>query len=152
MASVRYSDDEGTFSVTAPQGWETQKDPEGGLLLHPADGNGLLHLIPFSRDPDEDVDPGEELYAFLADQEIELEEQEVEDIFLADGSLLALCEYATEDEEEGEVYWIIGVAAAPGLLVFANYSSTEGEEADGDLVREILNSLVLGDGRGTVTG
>lgn len=143
MGQTRYADEEGNFLVTTTDGWKSEKDPEGGLLLHPPEGNGLLHLIPFSRDPEEEIDPGEELYAFLADQEIELEEQEVEDIALADGSTLALCEYATEDEEE-RVHWIIGVAATPGQLVFANYSSSAGaDEADGEAVRGILSSLVL---------
>lgn len=155
MPQERYVDAEGSFSLTVPIGWEPEKDPEGGLLLHSPEGSGLLHLIPFARDVDEEIDPGEELYAFLADQEIELEEEEVEDVPLSAGSMLALCEYAAVEEDEeveeegGHVHWIVGVAAAPGQLVFASYSCAAGEEAEGTVVREILNSLVLEGNAGT---
>jgi len=53
-----------------------------------------------------------------------------------------LLEDILENEEE-HVHWIVGVAAAPGLLVFASYSCAAGEEEEGAVVREILNSLVL---------
>jgi hypothetical protein len=160
MPSTRYTDDEGAFSITFPMGWEPERDPDGGLLLHSPAGSGLLHLIPFAQDLEEDLDPGEELYAFLADQDIELEEEEVEDIFLPDGSLLALCEYAAEEDvdeddeeaEAGEVHWIVGVAASPGILVFANYSCSAGDEAEGTVVREILTSLVLERKEGAAAG
>src|SRR5688572_24713930 len=107
MRAARYSDLEGAFSLSLPDAWEAERDPEGGLLVSSSEGNGLLHLIPFSRDPAEDLDPAEELYAFLEDQEIELEEDEVEDLELPAGGLLALCEYATEEGDEA-VYWMVG--------------------------------------------
>lgn len=143
MGSARYSDSEGTFALDVPEGWEVEKDEEGGLLVSRPEGYGLLHLIPFARDPSEEIDPAEELYAFLEDQEIELEEDEVEDLELAAGGLLALCEYGTEEGDE-RVYWMVGVAAAPGQLVFANYSCPAGEEEmERTVARDILTSLAF---------
>jgi hypothetical protein len=141
MIPRRFRDTNGTFELTLPAGWQTEPDGEGGLLLYREDGCGLLHLMPFERDPFEDLDPAEELYAFLADQEIELEEDEVDDVTLPIGSL-AICEYIADDEDEEITYWLVGVATAPGQLLFASYSCAAGEEdAESGAVREILSSL-----------
>jgi len=141
---VRYNDGEGAFEVTLPASWSAEKDGEGGLLLFGDQENALLHLMPFSRDPEEETDAADELYAFLAEHEIELEEDEVEDIDLAGGALLALCEYETDEDEE-EVYWMVGVAAAAGQILFASYSCPASEAAnESEIVREILASLTLG--------
>jgi hypothetical protein len=148
---VVYKDKEGSFEVTLPASWQTEKDGEGGLLLFTEEGNGLLHLMPFARDPNdqEDVDAGEELFAFLAEQEIELNEDEVEDVELA-GGVMALCEYAEEngddedDDGEEEVFWLVGVVVGADQIIFASYSCPLGEEeAESVLAREILGSLVL---------
>jgi hypothetical protein len=133
---VRYNDGEGAFEVTLPASWSAEKDGEGGLLLFGDQENALLHLMPFSRDPEEETDAADELYAFLAEHEIELEEDEV--------ALLALCEYETDEDEE-EVYWMVGVAAAAGQILFASYSCPASEAAnESEIVREILASLTLG--------
>jgi hypothetical protein len=140
---VQYSDSDGRFSLTLPPGWEAERDGEGGLLLYASEGHGLLHLMPFHRESGEEVDPADELYAFLADQDIELEEDEVADVELASGGALAWCEYEADEEDE-EVYWLVGVATAPGTLVFASYSCASGEETfEADTVRDILTSLVF---------
>lgn len=129
--------------MTLPPGWEAERDGEGGLLLFASEGPGLLHLMPFEREPEEEVDPADELYAFLADQEIELEEDEVADVELPTGGSLALCEYE-EDEDDEEVYWMVGVATAPGHLVFASYSCASGEEEmEAETVRGILTTLAF---------
>ena len=106
----------------------------------------MLHLMLFRRDPLEELDPAEELYAFLENEEIELEEDEVEDVDLGGTGSLAVCEYLEEEEEEegedGEVYWLIGVATAPGRLLFASYScSAEERERERDAIRGILSSI-----------
>lgn len=136
------------FEVRIPEGWTAEADADGGIDLVGPSGIGLLHLISFPRDREEDFDPGEELYIFLEDQGIELAEDEIEDIELPDGAELALCEYASEEEEEteeGETYWMVGVAGAPGKLVFCNYSCPASEaEAEREAVVAILRSLRLG--------
>jgi len=133
------------FRRSIPPGWLDESDGEGGRSIYREDGAGLLTLISFPGDSDEDLDPAEELYAFLEEQGIEIEEDEVEDIDLADGGSLALCEYLEEEDEdegEGEVYWLVAVAAWPGQLVFASYSCPEGEGGgEIDEVRAILGSL-----------
>jgi hypothetical protein len=142
--TVRYQDAEGSFELALPADWQTENDGEGGLLLYAGEGNGLLHLMPFGREPEDEVDAADELYAFLAEHEIELQEDEVEDIDLAGGEgALALCEY--EEEEDGEeVYWLVGVAAGIGQIIFASYSCPSGqEEKESEVVREILSSLVF---------
>lgn len=143
MRPARYDDSEGSFTLYVPQDWDAERDEEGGLLVSSDEGNGLLHLIPFGRESGDHVDPAEELYAFLEDQEIELEEDEVEVLDLPAGGLLAVCEYVAEDGDES-VYWIMAVAAAPSRLVFASYSCPEGEEeGERAAVRDILTSLDL---------
>src|SRR5690606_23016190 len=67
MRSARYRDIDGSFELSLPVSWEAERDGEGGLLLFASEGHGLLHLMPFERDVDDDADPAEELYAFLAD-------------------------------------------------------------------------------------
>jgi phosphoribosylaminoimidazole (AIR) synthetase len=151
MASSRYRDGEGGFALDLPEGWVAERDGEGGILVSAEDGVGLLHLVAFDGDPATDADPAEELYAFLAEQEIELEEDEVEDVELAGEASLALCEYlATNEEDEEEiVFWMVGVATAAGRLVFASYSCVSGEEAaERETVRSILASLELEPGGG----
>jgi len=144
MIERTHRDAEGGFAITVPAGWEVERDGEGGVLLTAHDGQGLLHLMPFERDPSEDLDPAEELYAFLAEHEIELEEDEVEDIDLPETASLALCEYVADDEDES-VYWMVGVATSPGRLVFASYSCTAGdEEQEVEVVKRILSSLSFG--------
>jgi hypothetical protein len=62
---------------------------------------------------------------------------------LAGGAEMALCEYLTEDEDAGEnLYWMVGVAAAPGRLVFATYFCPAGQEArEREAVRGALGAL-----------
>jgi hypothetical protein len=143
MQTARYEDAEGSFSFGLPDGWESASDEDGGLSIARDGGAGLLHLIAFRRELAEELDPAEELYAFLANQDIEVEEEEIEDLELPAGGLLATCEYAAEEADEA-VYWLVAVAAAPGQLVFASYSCPIGEEdAEADQVLEILKSVVF---------
>jgi hypothetical protein len=145
MSAVRYRDEEGGFALVLADGWSAGRDEEGGLLLSAADGAGLLHLIAFEREEAEEADPAEELYAFLEDQEIELEEDEVEDFELHGTGSMALCEYLAEDAEE-TTFWLVGVATAPGRLVFVSYSSpAEAAEEEREAVRAMLATLSLGD-------
>jgi hypothetical protein len=136
-----YRSHDGTFSVQLPDGWLTEPDAEqGGVELWHPDGAGELSLLAFPLAPGEPPDPGEELYAFLDEHEIELEEDDIEDLELSDGGELALCEYLTEDEDSGEaVYWLVGVGALPGALVFANYTCAAGEE---EIEREVVHSIL----------
>jgi len=138
----RYVGPDGAFEVALPSGWSAESDEEeGGLLISAEGGDGLLHLMPFERGKGEVVDPAEELYAFLEDQEIELEEDEVEDIELHGEAAAAICEYISEDGEE-ETYWLVGVATGPGQLLFASYSCPLGlEERERETVRAILKSI-----------
>src|SRR5687768_6228110 len=89
------------FSLTLPEGWVAEPDEEEGVSVYAPEGVGLLHLVAFPAD-DEPQDPADELYAFLEEQGIEIEEDEVEDVELAAGGELALCEYLSEEEEEDE--------------------------------------------------
>lgn len=142
---VPYRDEEAGFSLVLPAGWIVEEDGEGGILLFRENGSGLLHMIPFERAPEEEADPAEELYAFLAEQEIELEEDEVEDLELPGIGSASVCTYIEEDDEES-VFWLIGVATAPGRLVFSSYSCTAGEEGEEvDAVLEILGTLTFSD-------
>jgi hypothetical protein len=141
MSTARYREVDGSFEIALPEGWVVERDGEGGLMVSSEGGFGLLHLMPFEREAGEFVDPGEELYAFLEDQDIELEDDEVEDIALAGDGLLAVCEYEAEEADE-RVHWLIGVAAAPGQLLFASYSCPADEAAEeSDQVRRILISI-----------
>jgi hypothetical protein len=134
------------FSVVVPPGWEAERDlEEGGLDIWDPEGPGDLHLVGFSNPGSDPSDPAEELYAFLEDQGIELEEDEIEDFELADGGALAICEYLAEEEAEegGEVgYSLLGVAALPGWLVFAQYTCEAGtENAERSDVLALLRSI-----------
>lgn len=139
-----------TFEFEIPEGWQAEPDEEEGLQAGRVDGAGLLHLIGFEQDTAEALDPAEELYIFLEDQGIQLEEDEIEDLELESGAELSLCEYLSEDdEEEGEgdaetTYWLVAVATVPGNLVFASYTCPAGrEDEERETVREILTTLRL---------
>ena len=138
MTPRAYRDELGGFELHLPDGWTSEQDGEGGVLIFREDGVGLLHLMPFDREPDEEPDPGEELYAFLAEQEIEIEEDEVEDVDLDGTGSLAMSEYLAEEPDE-VVYWLVGVATAPGRLIFASYSCTSSER---DLERQTVTDLL----------
>ncbi|HEX6369656.1 MAG TPA: hypothetical protein VF006_12120 [Longimicrobium sp.] len=142
----RVRDPDGRFTLVPPPGWSTAPDEEdGGLEVWPAEGAGTLHLMSFDAGDDDFPDPAEELYAFLDDRNVELEEDEVADVPLDDGGELAIAEYEAEDEDEGDVtYWLVGVATGPGALVFATYLCPAGEhEAEAELVRASLATLRL---------
>jgi hypothetical protein len=142
----RVRDPDGRFTLVPPPGWSTAPDEEdGGLEVWPAEGSGTLHLMSFDAGDDDFPDPAEELYAFLDDRDVELEEDEVADVPLGDGGELAIAEYEAEDEDEGDVtYWLVGVATGPGALVFATYLCPAGEhEAEAELVRASLATLRL---------
>lgn len=138
-----------SFDFEIPDGWEAEPDEDGGVAVAREDGHGLLHLIAFEQASAEVPDPAEELYIFLEDQGIELEEDEIEDLELTSGAELSLCEYLSEDEEEDPqeremTYWLVAVATAPGNLVFANYTCPAGEEDhEREVVRGILATLRL---------
>ena len=142
----RFADPQGGFEIVLPAGWTAAPDPEeGGVELSHPDGAGVLHLIGIPQPDDEFPDPAEELYAFLEDRGVELEEDEVEDLILEDGAEMALCEFVSEDEEEGDrTFWMVGVATSPGHLVFATYFCAAGEEEEERAqVTSALNSLRL---------
>ena len=126
----RHLDPDGLFDLVVPPGWSAAPDEEdGGLEVWDEQGAGTLHLIAFAQGSEEFPDPAEELYAFLDERSVELEEDEVEDVPLEDGSELALCEFASEDEEDGEaLFWMVGVATTPGTICFATYFCAAGEE------------------------
>lgn len=139
----RCTDPDGRFTLAAPPGWSAAPDEDqGGLEVWREDGAGTLHLVSF--DSDEFADPAEELYAFLEDRGVELEEDDVDDVAL-DGGEMSLAEYEAEDEEEGDAtFWLVAVATAPGTLVFATYLAPAGEqEAEAELVRASLATLRL---------
>jgi hypothetical protein len=146
MSNVqRVQDPEGRFTLVAPPGWSAAADEEdGGVEVWPEEGAGTLHLISFDAG-DDFADPAEELYAFLSDRDVELEEDDVTDVALEDGSELAFAEYEAEDEDEGDAtFWLVGVASGPGALVFATYLCPAGEhEAEAELVRAALATLRL---------
>ena len=133
------------FTLRVPAGWDAERDEEEGVLVGAEEGPGLLHLVHFPGSGDEVADPAEELYAFLEEQEIEIEEDDVEDLDLAGGIELSYCEYLSEeDEEEAATYWLVGVATGPGNLVFVSYSCPAGEEAEErETVLDILSTLTL---------
>ncbi len=142
--AARRKDPEGRFDLVIPTGWEAAADEEdGGLEVWREDGVGTLHLVSIPQDEDYFADPAEELYAFLEDRGVELEEDEVEDVPLADGAEMALCEYESEDEDDGEtLYWIVAVATAPGALVFATYFCPAAEmEREREAVRAALETV-----------
>jgi hypothetical protein len=153
MNSSRKVEIAGGAEAELPAGWEWEVDEEGGVNLMPETGVGLLHLVTFEQEPGDVADPAEELYAFLEDQGIELEEDEVEDVELTGDAHLALCEYITEqeepesddeDEDEPSTFWLVGVATAPGNLLFGSYSCRAGEqEPEREVVRAILASVRL---------
>jgi hypothetical protein len=136
------SADGGEYTVRVPAGWTAERDvEEGGLEISRPQGSGVLHLVAFTHSGGASTDPAEELYAFLEEQEIELQEDEVEDLTLDCGSELALCEYL-EEEEDGAAYWMVGVAALPEVLVFAHYSCDAGEEREERaMIREVLRTI-----------
>ena len=132
------------FSVALPPGWLAEPDEEEGVSVYAPEGTGLLHLVSFEHDGAEPADPAEELYAFLEEQGVEIEEDEVEDLDLAGGAELSYCEYLAEEEDEESTYWLVGVATGPGTLVFVNYSCPAGEEEkERDAVHALLSSLQL---------
>jgi len=142
--STRHQDPDHRFDLVLPTGWSAAPDREdGGLEIWNETGVGTLHLIAFPQDGF--PDPAEELYAFLEERGVELEEDEVEDVVLDDDGELALCEYVSEDEEDGEsLYWMVGVATAPGVLAFATYFCPAGqEEQERTVVRAALETLRL---------
>ncbi|HEY0019975.1 MAG TPA: hypothetical protein VGC13_26985 [Longimicrobium sp.] len=141
----RVRDPEGRFTLVAPPGWSAAADEEdGGVEVWPEEGAGTLHLISFDAG-DDFADPAEELYAFLSDRDVELEEDDVTDVALEDGGELAFAEYEAEDEDEGDAtFWLVGVASGPGALVFATYLCPAGEhEAEAERVRAALATLRL---------
>jgi hypothetical protein len=143
MNRVKYRESDGSFELNLPDGWELERDEEGGILISREDGCGILHVMPFERELGEETDPAEELYAFLEDQEIELQEDEVEDIDLAATGLGAVCEYLAEEGDE-LVHWLVCVATGPGQLLFASYSCpAEDEEGEAEIerIRDVLGSL-----------
>ena len=149
MPGNRYHDREGGFSVLLPKGWTAEADPEeGGSVLFDPDGAGSLHLLGFPAPADEPPDPAEELFAFLDEEGIELEEEDVDDLPLDAPAAMAVCEYITEPEnggaDEESTFWLVGVATAPERLVFATYSCAAGEEAaEREKVLSTLASLRL---------
>src|SRR5688500_16349900 len=72
-ATVRVTIDP-AFDIDVPEGWTAAADEEGGVSVSGPEGTGLLHFIAFAQPLNEDLDPAEELYVFLEDQGIELEE------------------------------------------------------------------------------
>lgn len=141
----RIRDPDGRFSLVPPAGWQHAPDDDaGGMEVWHEEGAGTLHLMSFDGG-DDFADPAEELYAFLDERDVELEDDDVEDVALADGSELALAEYEAEDEDEGDAtFWLVGVASAPGALVFATYLCPAGaQEQEAELVRAALATLRL---------
>lgn len=148
---TRYVDPEGGFDLRIPDGWSAEPDPEeGGVEIWSPEGVGMLHLIGFPHESEQPTDPAEELYSFLYEQGVGLEEDEVEDIELAGGAEMAICEYIGQEEgidgiEEESAFWLMGVAAGPGFLVFASYSCPAGEEEiEREAVHATLASLRIG--------
>lgn len=135
----RYVDPAGAFEITLPAGWEADPDPEEeGVEFVGPEEVGVLHLMAFPQPEEMSADPADELYAFLAEEGIEIEEDEVDDLELHGGAEMALCEFVHEGDEPGEeagddeedepAFWLVGVATAPGWLVFVTYICPVGEE------------------------
>lgn len=148
MASEERLVVEDSFEVRVPPGWTYEMDEEGGVLLGSGSGTGLLHMVSFEQGREEVMDPAEELYVFLEDQGVELEEDEVEDLELPGGSELAYCEYLTEEDdaesedEEASTFWLVGVATGPGVVVFCSYSCPAGsQDTEREGVLAILRSI-----------
>jgi hypothetical protein len=145
---ARFKDPEGLFELELPLGWSAEPDPEeGGFELTGEDGPGVLHLMAFEQPETLGTDPAEELYSFLAEEGIEIEEEDVEDLDLPDGWGMAVCEFVSEPEEAGEdesLFFTIGVGTAPGILLFATYTCPDGEEEqERDELRGLLGSIRL---------
>lgn len=127
----RHVDREGGFDVAVPEGWDVETDEaDGGLEMSHPTGAGVLHLMGFEQDDEEFADPADELYAFLQERDVELQEDEVQDLPLDGDAEMSFCEFTAEDEEEEghPTFWLVGVATAPGRLVFATYMCADGEE------------------------
>jgi len=136
-------DPEGRFELRLPPGWQAATDEDGdGVEVWREDGAGTLHLISFDTDDGEFPDPAEELYAFLQERGVELEDDEVDDVPLG-GAEMALCEFLSEDEDDGDsLFWLVGVATAPGTLVFGTYFCPAGREnEERELVRDALGGM-----------
>lgn len=146
MSEIKRVEIDPNFSLVLPAGWVAEKDEEEGVAVFLPEGPGLLHLVAFPDPGDDMLDPAEELYAFLEEQGVEIEEDEVEDIELGEGAELSYCEYISEDEGESDesTYWLVGVATGPGRLIFVNYSCAAGdEEQQREVLRDLLRSLRL---------
>lgn len=151
MSDSRFAAPDGGYDLLLPQGWEVVQGEEGDVDLHHPEGAGTLSLVHFAGEPDAEVDPADELYAFLAEQEIEIQEEEVEDVLLDGDGELAYCEYGTEGDEgeEDAMYWLTGVAVGGGGLVFVTYTCPAGEEAEEiEVVRRMIGSLRIPAGSG----
>lgn len=147
-------DPEGRFELRLPPGWQAASDEDGdGVEVWREDGAGTLHLISFDTDDGEYPDPAEELYAFLDERGVTLEDDEVDDVPLA-GAEMALCEFLSEDEDDGEsLFWLVGVATAPGTLVFGTYFCPAGREAEErELVRDALGAMKVRGGPAPAEG
>ena len=138
------------FDLDLPNGWTAEPDEEGGIAVTGHAGIGLLHLIAFEQSGGELLDPAEELYIFLEDQGVELEEDEIEDLELPSGGELSLCEYLSEDEDEEDqegletTYWLVAVATSPGILVFVSYTCpADAVDSERESIRSILGTLRL---------
>jgi hypothetical protein len=135
---------DGTFQIRVPPGWQAEWDAEEGTVeLWNPEGAGDLSLLGFAAGAAPPPVPAEELYVFLDEHDIELQEDEVEDMELSEGGELAYCEYVSEDEQSGEAtFALVGVGSVPGALVFADYTCAAGEEgAELEQVHAILGSL-----------
>lgn len=138
------------FDIDLPEDWTAVPDEDGGIGVTGPEAVGLLHLIAFEQTAGELLDPAEELYIFLEDQGIELEEDEIEDLDLPSGAELSVCEYLSEgDEDEDQqppetTYWMVAVATVPGNLVFGSYTCPATEvDAERETIRSVLMSLRL---------
>lgn len=145
---MTFRDPDGHFSLQLPSGWLAEPDPEaGGVEVYHPDGVGTLHLLAFPGDPDDFLDPAEELYAFLDEQGVELQDEEVEDLDLVGDAEMAYTEYVAEaddGEDDEPTFHLMAVATTPGTLVFASYSCPAGQEdRERQTVVAMLGSLRL---------
>jgi hypothetical protein len=142
----RAIDPDGRYRIRLPEGWSAAPDEEetGGLEAWSETGAGTLHLVSFESD--EGTDAAEELYAFLEERGVELEDDDVEDVVLEGGAEMAVAEYEAEDEEEGDLtFWLVAVATAPRALVFATYlAPADVDRAEVERVRDALATLRFG--------